>query len=117
MNAALTHAALTDDGGHKVDGVRPEPSSAQVDGTSLTITFDENLDTDSVPVTGSFPVNVANRTNPSVSGVSISGATVTLTLNPAIRAGDTVTVSYTRPTTNRLKDKAGNDRTPSRPGR
>ena len=117
MNAALTHAALTDDGGHKVDGVRPEPSSAQVDGTSLTITFDENLDTDSVPVTGSFPVTVANRTNPSVSGVSISGATVTLTLNPAIRAGDTVTVSYTRPTTNRLKDKAGNDRTPSRPGR
>ena len=41
--------------------------------------------------------------------MSISGATVTLTLNPAIRAGDTVTVSYTRPTTNRLKDKAGND--------
>ena len=117
MNAALTHAALTDDGGHKVDGVRPEPSSAQVDGTSLTITFDENLDTDSVPGTGSFPVPVATRTNPPVEGVSISGATVNLTLDPAIRAGDTVTVSYTRPATNRLKDKAGNDRTPSRPGR
>ena len=45
----------------------------------------------------------------SVSGVSVSGSVVTLTLNPAVEHGDTgIRVSYT-PDTNPIRDAVGND--------
>ena len=45
----------------------------------------------------------------SVSGISISGSVVTLTLNPAVEHGDTgIRVSYT-PGTNSIQDEVGND--------
>ena len=42
-DATLDHAALAADTDHKVDGVRPTLKSAAVDGTTLTLTFDEAL--------------------------------------------------------------------------
>ena len=91
----------------KVDGVYPSLDSAVVNGTALVLTWDETLRDDSVPAEGDFTVTVAGSTR-SVSNVAVAGSAVTLTLAPAVTAGQTVTVSYTKGT-NPLKDLASND--------
>ena len=64
-----------------------------VDSTSLILTYNEALDTGSVPAVGDYSVNdgAANA----VTNVAVSGNTVDLTLTNAVDAGDSVTVSYT----------------------
>ncbi len=106
--AALAHEAVATRADHQVDGVRPAFVSAAVDGDALTLTYGEALDGGSEPASGAFTVTVggAGRT---VSGVSVSGSAVTLTLNPAVEQGDTaIRVSYT-PGTNPIRDGVGND--------
>ena len=106
--AELAHESVATQAGHKVDGVRPAFVSAAVDGASLTLTYGEALDGGSRPAPGDFTVEV-DGAGRSVSGVSISDAVVTLTLNPAVEHGDTgIRVSYT-PGTNPLRDAVGND--------
>ena len=90
------------------DTAAPGLSAATVSGASLVLTFDENLDTGSVPGSGAFEVTV-NGMSRTVSGVAIAGSEVTLTLAPAVVAGDAVTVSYTVPGSNPVQDAAGND--------
>ena len=88
----------------------PELSSASVDGATLTLTFDEALDTVEVPDRSAFAVTVAGSGR-SVETVSVSGSAVTLTLVPAALAGDAVTLDYTAPTAEssaRLQDLSGN---------
>ena len=85
--AELAHEALAAQAGHQVDGVRPAFVSAAVEGASLTLTYGEALDGGSRPAAGDFTVEVAGSGR-SVSGVSISGSVVTLTLNPAVEHGD-----------------------------
>ena len=89
---------------------RPLLSSVTIDGAALTLTYDEALDTDSVPAatdftvqSGGSPVSLAT-----VSPVTVGGSTVTLTLAAAVTALDTVTLSYV-PGTNPIQDAAGND--------
>ena len=92
------------------DATPPALSSAEVDGTTLTLTFDEALDTGSAPVGSAFSV-VASTTG-TIAGtgtVTLSGATATVTLASAVAAGETVTVSYTAPATSMLRDPAGNN--------
>ena len=106
--AELAHGAVAPQSGHRVDGVRPAFASAAVDGVSLTLTYGETLDGGSTPAPGDFTVTVegAGRT---VSGVSISGAVVTLTLITAVEQGDSgIRVSYT-PGTDSIQDAVGND--------
>ena len=106
--AELDHEALAPQAGHKVDGVRPELSSAAVDGSSLTLTYGEALDEGSRPASGDYTVQV-DGSGRSVSGVSVSDTVVTLTLNPAVEHGDTgIRVSYT-PDTNPIRDAVGNE--------
>ena len=110
--AELAHEAVAAQAGHKVDGVRPAFVSAAVDGASLTLTYGEALD-------GGLEAGVGGlhggggRSGRSVSGVSISGSVVTLTLNPAVEHGDTgIRVSYTVPTgvgANPIRDEVGNE--------
>ena len=64
MNAVLTHAALTDDGGHKVDGVRPTLDGATGSEDEIALAFSELLDLGSVPDKSAFAVNIAGRANP-----------------------------------------------------
>ena len=88
----------------------PELSTATVDGATLTLTYDEDLDETSEPATDAFSVTVGG-TGPAVDGVSVAGDTVTLTLASAVTAADTVTVSYTAPADTaapRIQDEAGN---------
>ena len=110
--AELDHEALATQAGHQVDGVRPSFLSAAVDGSSLTLTYGEGLDGGSRPASGDFTVEVGGSGR-SVSGISISGSVVTLTLNPAVEHGDTgIRVSYTVSTgvgANPIQDEVGND--------
>ena len=88
----------------------PAPSSASVDGATLTITFAEPLDTGEAPDKSSFAVTVAGSSR-GVDTVSVSGSVVTLTLVTVVFAGEAVTVGYTVPTDDsaaRLQDLAGN---------
>ena len=90
--------------------VPPSPSAASVDGATLTITFDEPLDTGETPDKSAFAVAVAGSSR-GVDTVSVSGSVVTLTLVTAVFAGEVVTVDYTVPTDDsaaRLQDLAGN---------
>ncbi len=106
--AELAHEALPAEAGHKVDGVRPEFGSAAADGTSLTLVYGEALDGASRPATGDFTVAVGNSGR-TVTGVSVSGSTVTLTLNPALEHGNAgIRVSYS-PGTRPIRDAAGNE--------
>ena len=88
------------------DTTAPVLMSATTTALALGLTYDEALDADSEPAPSAFTVTVdgASRT---VTGVSV-GAKVLLTLASAVRAGDTVTVSYTVPAMNPLRDEANN---------
>ena len=88
----------------------PELATATVDGTTLTLTYDEDLDENSEPSSDAFSVAVGG-TGRAVDGVSVSGSSVILTLGPAVVAEETVTVSYAAPTdaaAPRIQDDAGN---------
>ena len=88
----------------------PELATATVDGTTLTLTYDEALDENSEPSSDAFSVTVVG-TGRAVDGVSVAGSSVMLTLASAVTAADTVTVSYTAPTdaaAPRIQDEAGN---------
>ena len=85
-------ASFTD---QPVSGLKPRLESATVDGATLILTFDETLDTGSLPVRGAFHVTVNDaRRLVSAGGVAIAGKTVRLTLESAVAAGDTVKVRY-----------------------
>ena len=88
----------------------PGLSSATVDGATITLTFDEPLDTGETPDRSAFAVTVAGSGR-GVDTVAVSGSVVTITLVTAVVAGDTVTLAYTAPTgdsSSRLQDLVGN---------
>lgn len=92
-----------------IDNTGPTLSSATIDGNTLVLTYNEILDSGSVPATGDFTVTV-NGSTVSVSSVSVAsdGKTVTLTLASAVEHADNVSIDYTAggsPT----QDRAGND--------
>ena len=77
----------------------PELMSAEVDGTKLEMEFNQSLNTAVVPAPGDFAVTVEGTARSVASGsVAVAGKKVTLTLSSAVTVGQTVTVSYTKPT-------------------
>ena len=97
-----------------VDTTSPSFLSAAVNGTTLTVTFDETLDAASAPEGSAFSVTAtpqggSARSIAGTATAAISDTDVTVTLTSAVAAGETVTVSYTAPGTRPLKDSAGND--------
>ncbi len=97
-----------DQSGHRVDGVRPVLDSATVDGDMLVLTYNKALDTASTPANGAYTVEVDSSAGPAVTGVTISGMAVTLTLATAVPGGLAVTLDYTTGTTT-VQDTVGND--------
>ena len=107
VDADVSHAVVAHNRGHRIDGsvYLPKLQSAAVGGTTLALTFDEALDASSVPAPGAFRVTVeGTRRHVASGGVAIDGKTVTLTLTTAVARGNTVTVGYTRPSANPLRD-------------
>ena len=96
-----------------LDTTTPTFHSAAVNGSTLTVTFDENLDKGS-PAGGAFVVSATpqggtTRTIPGTGAAAIAGDRATVTLAEAVAQGETVVVSYARPAVNPVRDVAGND--------
>ncbi len=99
------------------DITAPSLVSAAVTGTSLVLTFDEDLAAAASLANGAFTVKKTpaggSQARASLTGTpAIGGRTVTLTLASVAVATDTVTVSYTRPgsgSSNKLEDASGNE--------
>ena len=115
----LSHSAASTDSdydGIAIDGVTvtvedndstaavtpPALVSATVSGTALTLTYDKNLDEDSVPAAGAYAVDV-DGTAATVSSVAVAGIEATLTLASAPASTATTTVDYVVPATNPLR--------------
>ena len=89
------------------DTTAPLVGMPTVDGDSLVLTYNEDLDEGSTPDGSSFTVTAAGSTH-TVSGVTVSGRTVTLTLSSAVESGQTVTVTYQVPATDAIQDLSEN---------
>jgi uncharacterized repeat protein (TIGR02059 family) len=82
-------------------------------GTLLTLTYDETLSATTAPTTA-YTVLVDNVSYV-VTGSTVSGATVQLTLGTAVRLGQVVTITYAAPTNDpdaanlAIQDASGND--------
>ena len=107
----------TNDNTYVLDNTAPTFSSAAINGTSLVITFNEDLDTSSTPPNSAFTVKKdvgGTATEQTLAGTpSVSGKTVTLALSTAVTSTDTdIKVKYTKPgsgTDNRIRDALGNE--------
>ncbi len=93
------------------DTVAPTFDSAQTfTSTVVWVFFDETLDSTSIPGGSAYTVKVeGNSRTPTSANRSVLGTGVLLALGSAIRPGETVTVSYTKPSSNPLKDAADNE--------
>ena len=91
-----------------VDRIEPKVGRATVDRETLTLTYGEALDETSTPAMGAFAVAVEGAAR-SVSGVSVSGSAVALTLASAVTVAEEVTVTYTVPETSPIRDEARNN--------
>ena len=90
-DADLDHEAVADSSSHKVDAVAPVlalTDPAVVDGATLTLTYNERLNTSSRPATGDFSVAGGQETR-TVTQVQVTGSEVRLTLSPAAEYGET----------------------------
>ena len=117
--ASLAHTGLPNNSGHKVNGSLdaqpPRFVSATVNGNVLKVTFDEDLDTSSVPAGGPFLLRVRHAASSinSVFGdrlqtVGVNGKVVEVPLVHEIPASAAVTVHYEKPNANFLKGTDGN---------
>lgn len=77
-------------------------------GTTLTITYDENLDAGSTPAAGDYSL-ISLFWAGSISSVNVSGATVVLTLSTAVTTDDVLGLTYTVPGSGKVRDSAGNN--------
>ena len=85
-----------------------ETGGLTVDGATLTLAYDEALDAAHVPNKLYFTVAVAGRSR-QVDSVRVSGSRVELVLFPAVRSGETVTLTYRKGhDPNPLQDAHGN---------
>ena len=93
-----------------VDTRAPAPAAtdaATVNGATLTLTFDEALATANTPASA---FAVTGGTTRSISGVSVNGTTVQLTIAPPVLHGESgIEVDYTAPSREALADAAGNN--------
>ena len=84
--------------------------TANVDGSTLILVYDEALDGAAVPEVDTFTVSV-NGSDRVVQSVSIDGSQVKLTLASSVGEGDSVALSYKKPLymdLPRIQDSVGN---------
>ena len=86
------------------DTTPPTLSTASATGSTLTLGYSETLDANFTPAPGDFSV-AKSLSADVVTGVTVSGSSVVLTLTDAVVPGDLVTVSYSGTAT---RDLAGN---------
>ena len=107
-DAALGHVKGDAQREHRVDADPPGVESASLTGAVLTLLYDEALDSASRPAGTAYTLTADSvPTSPPVS-VAIAGSTVTLTFASAPPDSAEVTLAYTAPASNPVKDTAGN---------
>ena len=103
--AIRVRVTFTDDAGHEetltsaptvVTAAGLQLGSAAVDGATMKLTYNEELDTGVTLSTTAFAVEV-NGSSRSLIGVGVGQSNVLLLLSSAVESGDTVTVDYTVP--------------------
>ncbi len=98
--------------GGAADSEAPTQVSGSVNGDTLTLTYSENLKPGNLPGADTFSLNVNSAAGPAVTGVSVLGATLSLTLAAPVVFGNTIQLTYTDPAgddTHAIQDIAGND--------
>lgn len=73
--------------------------------TTLTLTYSQTLDTNSVPDISAFSISNSGGTD-NVTNVSVSGSTVILTKSRTTLSTDVISMSYTIPNTNQIKSQS-----------
>ena len=101
-DADLRHKKEDAQSEHRVDAVLPGVKSVTMQETTLRLLYDEALDPASRPVPSAY--TLAPGGNPSM--VAIAGSTVTLTFATAPPDGAEVTLGYTAPVSDPVKDAA-----------
>ena len=98
---------------NETESTVPTLSTAVATGTTLTLTFSENMNEDAKPSSSVFAVDVANTDDdPSVYDYTIEDDKIVLKLATAVQAGASLTVTYNKPTGANdtvLEDVGGND--------
>ena len=89
-----------------MDRAIPELNSAVVYGSTLTLSLSEDLDVTSEPDASAFEVTV-DAVERTVTNVTVSGSTVTLTIDAEVEAGQMVMVDYTAPDSTQLQSADG----------
>ncbi|NBU37618.1 MAG: hypothetical protein EBS32_05205, partial [Actinobacteria bacterium] len=113
--ASLTTTSVTNSSTAGPDIAPPTLSTVALNGTGsqVTLTFNETLGS-TAPSANAFTVFSGNNVA-TVTGVSVSGNTVILTLSPVVSTTAELTVAYNAPTTNTstsnaaVQDVRGND--------
>ena len=106
-NAELAYEGRADIADREVDGVRPEIRSAFVAfGTRITAIWSERLATPTS--TDGWTITVSTGTAPTVQNVAMGGGRAFLNLSGSIDANAEVTLSYAPPSTEPIRDEAGN---------
>lgn len=83
----------------------PELETSIINGTTLTLDYNEILDAGSTPAIGDFDVR-ADGASITVTNVSINNDIVTITVSPGVDLSDNVTMDYTAGT-NPIQDQQG----------
>ncbi len=91
--------------GSAKDTTAPALQTAEVNGDTLTLTYDEALDERETPATSAFAVT-SDSSSVTVDSVDVSGSAVALTLASRVSQGDTVTMTYTVPGSNAITNAA-----------
>ena len=82
------------------------------DDTVVTLFFDEAPDSNSTPAASAFTVKVGGKARTPRTATILTGpdrVRLVLAAADAVKPGERVTVSYTKPSTNRLKDAEGEE--------
>ncbi|HEY3922171.1 MAG TPA: SwmB domain-containing protein [Gaiellaceae bacterium] len=94
-----------------LDTTPPHATSGEINGSTVTIHFDEALGA-SAPASTAFAVSLGGLSD-AVTNVSISGSDATLTLTAAAVGGQSASVTYTQPGSNPRFQDAATNATPS----
>ena len=89
------------------DTTPPSVGAGSAHGITLTLTYNEDLDEESVPATTAYSVTTAGFPNP-VEDVDIDGSLVTLTVSNIMSTGVRVRLSYVVPEDDPVQDTSGN---------
>jgi uncharacterized repeat protein (TIGR02059 family) len=90
------------------DITAPVLSKLEWSGSTITLTYNEELNVHKIPSTGSFYVTV-NGAPRSVTGVQIRGEAVILTVSSPIVAGQQVKLSYSKAAVGLIQDTSDNE--------